>query len=246
MRGRAGRGLAPPRGTSSGGSIGSDHADGRGGARGRLRAPARRRAAQAVAVARGPDVARALGRGVRRRARGRRRHRGDAAPTSCRDGREHPGRAGTASSARSSPAAPTGPARPGSAIDLLSQSRRAHAPRRRPARRGGEPDCNVLFHDAARPLVDQRIIADCVAALAQWQAIGVVVPSADTIVEVTGGTLGRSCRASRWPGARPRRASGCRSSAGPTSWRRLTRTSATRPMTAAWCAATCRRCRSAP
>ena len=26
-------------------------------------------------------------------------------------------------------------------------------------------ECNVLFHDAARPLVDQRIIADCVAAL---------------------------------------------------------------------------------
>jgi len=52
-------------------------------------------------------------------------------------------------------------------------------------------ECNVLFHDAARPLVDQRIIADCAAALRSWQAIGVVVPSADTIVEVTGGTLGR-------------------------------------------------------
>jgi 2-C-methyl-D-erythritol 4-phosphate cytidylyltransferase len=52
-------------------------------------------------------------------------------------------------------------------------------------------DCNVLFHDAARPLVDQRIIADCVTALSDWQAIGVVVPSADTIVEVSGGVLGR-------------------------------------------------------
>jgi 2-C-methyl-D-erythritol 4-phosphate cytidylyltransferase len=50
---------------------------------------------------------------------------------------------------------------------------------------------NVLFHDAARPLVDQRIIADCVAALGQWQAIGVVVPSTDTIVEVTDGVLGQ-------------------------------------------------------
>ena len=56
---------------------------------------------------------------------------------------------------------------------------------------GGEPDRNVLFHDAARPLVDQRIIADCIAALAQWQAIGVVVPSTDTIVEVTDGVLGQ-------------------------------------------------------
>jgi 2-C-methyl-D-erythritol 4-phosphate cytidylyltransferase len=31
---------------------------------------------------------------------------------------------------------------------------------------GRDPaDCGVLLHDAARPLVDQRIIADCVAAL---------------------------------------------------------------------------------
>jgi 2-C-methyl-D-erythritol 4-phosphate cytidylyltransferase len=52
-------------------------------------------------------------------------------------------------------------------------------------------ECNVLFHDAARPLVDQQIIADCVAALERWQAIGVVVPSSDTIVEVAEGTLGR-------------------------------------------------------
>jgi 2-C-methyl-D-erythritol 4-phosphate cytidylyltransferase len=55
---------------------------------------------------------------------------------------------------------------------------------------GGVPaDCNVLFHDAARPLVDQRIIADCVAALAQARAVGVVVPTADTIVEVTEGVM---------------------------------------------------------
>jgi 2-C-methyl-D-erythritol 4-phosphate cytidylyltransferase len=52
-------------------------------------------------------------------------------------------------------------------------------------------DCNVLFHDAARPLVDQRIIADCVTALDTWQAIGVVVPTADTIVETDGTVLGR-------------------------------------------------------
>jgi 2-C-methyl-D-erythritol 4-phosphate cytidylyltransferase len=52
-------------------------------------------------------------------------------------------------------------------------------------------DPKVLFHDAARPLVDQRIIADCVMALDQWQAIGVVVPSSDTIVEVEGGTIRR-------------------------------------------------------
>ncbi|MHB1433331.1 MAG: IspD/TarI family cytidylyltransferase [Streptosporangiaceae bacterium] len=47
-----------------------------------------------------------------------------------------------------------------------------------------QADCNVLFHDAARPLVDQRIIADCVAALAECEALGVVVPTADTIVRL--------------------------------------------------------------
>jgi len=52
-------------------------------------------------------------------------------------------------------------------------------------------DAKVLFHDAARPLVEQRIIADCVAALDEWQAIGVVVPSADTIVEVADGIIQR-------------------------------------------------------
>ncbi len=52
-------------------------------------------------------------------------------------------------------------------------------------------DAKVLFHDAARPLVDQRIIADCVAALDHWQAISVVVPSSDTIVEVADGTIKR-------------------------------------------------------
>jgi len=53
----------------------------------------------------------------------------------------------------------------------------------------GGDECNVLFHDAARPLVDQRIIADCVSALATDRAIGVAVPSADTIVEVADGVV---------------------------------------------------------
>jgi 2-C-methyl-D-erythritol 4-phosphate cytidylyltransferase len=52
-------------------------------------------------------------------------------------------------------------------------------------------DCNVLFHDAARPLIDQQTIADCVTALDKWLAIGVVVPTADTIVEVADGTFRR-------------------------------------------------------
>jgi 2-C-methyl-D-erythritol 4-phosphate cytidylyltransferase len=55
----------------------------------------------------------------------------------------------------------------------------------------GESECNVLFHDAARPLLDQRIITDCISALATDQAIGVAIPSSDTIVEVAGGMVTR-------------------------------------------------------
>jgi 2-C-methyl-D-erythritol 4-phosphate cytidylyltransferase len=56
---------------------------------------------------------------------------------------------------------------------------------------GAERDAKVLFHDAARPLVDQRTIADCLSALDKWDAVGVVVPSADTIVEVDDGVIRR-------------------------------------------------------
>jgi 2-C-methyl-D-erythritol 4-phosphate cytidylyltransferase len=69
-----------------------------------------------------------------------------------------------------------GPARPDS-------SRRAIAALNGQA--GQAAECNVLFHDAARPLLDQRIIADCLRALEADQAIGVAVPSSDTIVEVS-------------------------------------------------------------
>jgi 2-C-methyl-D-erythritol 4-phosphate cytidylyltransferase len=47
----------------------------------------------------------------------------------------------------------------------------------------------VLFHDAARPLVDQRMIADCVAALREHDAIGTAVPTSDTIVVATDGVM---------------------------------------------------------
>jgi 2-C-methyl-D-erythritol 4-phosphate cytidylyltransferase len=47
----------------------------------------------------------------------------------------------------------------------------------------------VLFHDAARPLVDQRVIADCVAALREHDAVGTAIPTADTIVVVTDGVM---------------------------------------------------------
>ena len=53
----------------------------------------------------------------------------------------------------------------------------------------GSAECDVLFHDAARPLVEQRIIADCVAALAGHRAVGVAVPSSDTIAVVSDGVM---------------------------------------------------------
>ncbi len=53
----------------------------------------------------------------------------------------------------------------------------------------GGADCGVLLHDAARPLVDQRIIADCVAALGVHEAAGVAVPASDTMVLTENGVM---------------------------------------------------------
>ncbi|GAA1089776.1 bifunctional cytidylyltransferase/SDR family oxidoreductase [Nocardiopsis metallicus] len=43
---------------------------------------------------------------------------------------------------------------------------------------------NVLFHDAVRPMLSQRVIDDCVAALETYEAVDVAIPSSDTIIEV--------------------------------------------------------------
>jgi 2-C-methyl-D-erythritol 4-phosphate cytidylyltransferase len=47
-----------------------------------------------------------------------------------------------------------------------------------------EGECNVLLHDAVRPLVSDRIITDCFRALETHNAVDVAIPSADTIIEV--------------------------------------------------------------
>jgi 2-C-methyl-D-erythritol 4-phosphate cytidylyltransferase len=80
-----------------------------------------------------------------------------------------------------------GTSRPGSTRAAIS----AISARRTAAAAGGDRDADwgVLFHDAARPLVDQRIIADCVAALERVDALGVAVPTADTIVVVADGVM---------------------------------------------------------
>ena len=78
-----------------------------------------------------------------------------------------------------------GTTRPGSARAAITAIQA-----RQEARGGPGPDeWAVLFHDAARPLVGQRIIADCVAALRRVDAVGVAVPTADTIVVVDDGVM---------------------------------------------------------
>lgn len=43
---------------------------------------------------------------------------------------------------------------------------------------------NLIFHDAVRPLVNDRIIDDCVEALKNYDAVDVAIPVADTIIQV--------------------------------------------------------------
>jgi 2-C-methyl-D-erythritol 4-phosphate cytidylyltransferase len=45
-------------------------------------------------------------------------------------------------------------------------------------------EAKVLLHDAVRPLVDERIITDCIQALNHHEAVDVVIPSSDTVVMV--------------------------------------------------------------
>lgn len=56
-------------------------------------------------------------------------------------------------------------------------------------------DTNMLFHDAARPIVSAAIIDRVAEALKNHEAVGVAVPSTDTVWEVhtdiTGDSLGR-------------------------------------------------------
>ena len=48
----------------------------------------------------------------------------------------------------------------------------------------GDAECNVLFHDAVRPLLSDRIIRDLVDALETYAAVDTAIPSADTIIQV--------------------------------------------------------------
>jgi 2-C-methyl-D-erythritol 4-phosphate cytidylyltransferase len=46
-----------------------------------------------------------------------------------------------------------------------------------------KPETVMLFHDAARPLVSERIITDTLKAMEQYNAVDVAIPAVDTIVQ---------------------------------------------------------------
>jgi 2-C-methyl-D-erythritol 4-phosphate cytidylyltransferase len=48
----------------------------------------------------------------------------------------------------------------------------------------GDTECNVLLHDAVRPLVSQTIIAANVEALQTYEAVDTAITSADTVIAV--------------------------------------------------------------
>jgi 2-C-methyl-D-erythritol 4-phosphate cytidylyltransferase len=52
-----------------------------------------------------------------------------------------------------------------------------------------QTQCHLLIHDAARPLVSPRVIADCAAALGSAQAVCAAVPASDTMVRVEHGFI---------------------------------------------------------
>lgn len=58
----------------------------------------------------------------------------------------------------------------------------------------GPVECDVLLHDAARPLIEPRLITECVAALEHHTAVQVAIPSSDTIVVTAGGPYGEVVR----------------------------------------------------
>ena len=50
----------------------------------------------------------------------------------------------------------------------------------------GCQDVNLIFHDAVRPLITDRIIHDTIQALDTYNAVDVAVPAVDTIISVHG------------------------------------------------------------
>ncbi|MEV0617111.1 bifunctional cytidylyltransferase/SDR family oxidoreductase [Nonomuraea sp. NPDC050404] len=53
----------------------------------------------------------------------------------------------------------------------------------------GAEECNVLLHDAVRPLLEPRIITECVRALESHEAVNVAIPSSDTVLVASPGEV---------------------------------------------------------
>ena len=47
-----------------------------------------------------------------------------------------------------------------------------------------DEEVNLLFHDSVCPLVNERIINDCIRALLTYNAVDVAIPTTDTIIQV--------------------------------------------------------------
>ncbi len=79
----------------------------------------------------------------------------------------------------------------GKVTQLLEGGETRNATTRRAIEALGDEECNVLVHDAVRPLLSHRIIEDCVAALVDNEAVDTAIPSADTIIQVDAATGSR-------------------------------------------------------
>ena len=47
-----------------------------------------------------------------------------------------------------------------------------------------DESANLIFHDAVRPLVNDRILSDCIVALKTYEAVDVAIKTTDTIIQV--------------------------------------------------------------
>ena len=52
-----------------------------------------------------------------------------------------------------------------------------------------EPDSKVLIHDAARPFVSENIINNCLSSLIKFNAVNVLSPIADSVVQLKNGEI---------------------------------------------------------
>ena len=110
----------------------------------------------------------------------------------------------------------------------------------------GDEECNVLLHDAVRPLVSQTIIAANVDALQTHEAVDTAIPSADTVIQVEPGprkAWPTCCLGTCSVAVRRHNRSAFRRSRPRTRMPRKIRISP-RPMTALWSSATFPRSRS--